>query len=105
MILQVFSVYDSKARAFFPPFYLGTLEMAARAFADCAEKPDHAFARNPEDYTLYHLGAFDDDVARFALMPQPVNLGLALMFKKKSDFQEFIQPGRVALEGKPDVQQ
>lgn len=82
MILQVFSVFDSKARAFFPPFYAGTLEMAARAFADCADLPDHAFGRNPEDYTLYHLGAFNDDSAVFTLLPQAVNLGLAVMFKK-----------------------
>lgn len=82
MILQIFSVHDSKARAFLPPFYVQNHEIAARAFSDCAVDPAHAFGRNPEDYTLYHLGAFDDDKASFVLLAQPVNLGMALLYKK-----------------------
>lgn len=88
MILQVFTVHDSKARAFLPPFYQARLEMAARAFADCADQPEHAFCRNPDDYTLYHLGSFDDELGVFVLFPQPVTLGRALLFKKSVSHQK-----------------
>lgn len=82
MILQICTVHDVKARAFLPPFYCSTLEVASRTFADCANNLEHAFGKNPEDYSLYHLGSFNDDTAVFITLPQPVNLGMALLYTK-----------------------
>lgn len=61
MIHSVFSVHDAKADAFLPPFILPKTEMAQRVFSDCVNSPDHQFGKHPEDYTLFHLGTFDDE--------------------------------------------
>lgn len=60
MKIQAFSVWDEKAKAFLPPFFLPETGMAVRAFSDCVNDKAHAFGRNPLDYTLFCLGSFDD---------------------------------------------
>lgn len=53
MHLKAFSVYDIKAAAYLPPFFLPTVGMATRTFSDCANSHDHQFGRNPADYILF----------------------------------------------------
>lgn len=57
---NVFSIYDSKANAYLPPFFLPTVAMAVRAFSDCVNSDDHQFGKHPSDFTLWHLGTWDD---------------------------------------------
>jgi len=57
---KTFSVFDEKANCFMPPFFQHTEGMAKRVFADAVRQEDHPFHKNPEDYTLYELGTFDD---------------------------------------------
>lgn len=82
MIYGMFSVYDSKAEAFLPPFILPKTSMAQRTFADCANSETHQFGTNPEDYTLMKLGNWDDESAKFEALPTPESLGLALEYAK-----------------------
>ncbi|AXL15427.1 nonstructural protein [Microviridae sp.] len=65
MIHLQFSIYDTKAGAYLPPFILPREEMAIRTFGDCINAKDHQFSLHPEDYTLFRLGTWDDDTARF----------------------------------------
>lgn len=65
MHLEIFSIYDQKAEAHLPPFFLPTKAMAIRTFKDCVNNPEHAFGRNPGDYTLFHLGHWDDEDTNF----------------------------------------
>jgi len=58
---KIFSIYDQKAYAYLPPFTLPTADMAERTFMDCVNSQDHAFGRNPADYTLFELGTYDDN--------------------------------------------
>lgn len=60
MLHQVYSVYDTAAKAYLPPFHLPRHEIAIRAFTDCVNSPSHQFGAHPQDYTLHHLGEFDD---------------------------------------------
>jgi len=60
---KIFAIYDQKAYAYLPPFTLPRTEMAERTFQDCVNSPDHAFGRNPADYTLIELGTYDDNKA------------------------------------------
>jgi len=57
----LFSIHDIKAGAYLPPFTLPNKNMAIRTFTDCVNDPNHAFCRNPADYTLFCLGEFDDN--------------------------------------------
>lgn len=82
MILQVFVIYDSKAHAYLPPWFAPNLELGVRDFAGAVNDPSTRFYRHSEDFTLFHLGSFDDAVGRVEQFPEQVNLGLAANFKK-----------------------
>jgi len=60
MQTRVFSVYDSAAKCYSHPFYIPREEQAVRAFSDAVNSPNHEFGKYPADYTLFHLGDFDD---------------------------------------------
>lgn len=59
MIVKAFSIYDEKAAAFMPPFFLQTRGMAVRAFSDLAKDKTHEVSKHAEDYSLYEVGEFD----------------------------------------------
>jgi len=65
MKFKIFSVYDDKAKAYLPPFFLPEVGMAVRAFKDCVNDPGHNFGKHPADYTLFQCGAFDDRTGLF----------------------------------------
>lgn len=61
MIHKIYSVYDSKAQTYTPPFFQHQEAMALRTFTDCCNDPGHTFGMHPDDYTLYHLGTYNDN--------------------------------------------
>lgn len=77
MILKIFSVYDNKAAAFLPPFFMSNTAVAQRAFSDAVSDPSHAFAKNPTDYNLFEVGSFDDLTAVITPLALFENLGMA----------------------------
>lgn len=81
MKLEIFSVYDTKAHAYLPPFFLHNIEMAKRTFQNCANSTEHTFGTNPEDYCLFHLGSFDDNTGKIKTLSTPQSLGLAQEYK------------------------
>lgn len=64
MILLTFSIYDEKAKAYIPPFFMHRQAQAIRVFTDCLKDENHQFSKNPGDYTLWQIGAFDDDIGQ-----------------------------------------
>lgn len=82
MILKIFAIYDSKAKAYLPPFFLPEPAVAVRVFSNAANDKDHQFGANPGDYTLFHLGGFDDDTGKITTKATPRNLGIAQQFVK-----------------------
>lgn len=67
MISKIFAIYDSKAKAYFPPFFLHAAAVAKRTFADCVNGQDHTFSKNPADYTLFEIGEFNDQNAQITI--------------------------------------
>lgn len=82
MKLKIFSIYDSQAAAFLPPFFLTNEAVARRHFYDSANDPNHMFCMHPNDYTLFMLGTWDDDNGFFDLLQVSINMGLATIFKQ-----------------------
>ena len=80
MKLEIFSVYDSIAKAFLPPFLMVNQAAAIRIFKACANSTDHQFGKFPTDYVLFHVGTFDDENARIESFQTCTNLGLAASF-------------------------
>jgi hypothetical protein len=76
--VKVFAVFDSKADAYLQPFFMSTLGQAIRSFTDAAASTDHQFGKHAADYTLFHLGDFDDATGKFTDLLTPVSLGSAL---------------------------
>lgn len=60
MIMLAFSVHDKAVGAFLPVFFARSKGEAIRSFAAASTQQDHQFAKNAGDYTLYHVGQFDD---------------------------------------------
>jgi len=81
MLHLTFTVYDSKAELYLPPFYNQTKGQAVRAFQDTTNTPEHSFHKHPEDFTLFYLGTYDDCTAKFDLEATPHSLGTALEYK------------------------
>ncbi len=77
---EVFSVHDAKAEAYLPPFYCVNALVAIRTFSTAAMDAGHQFHMNPSDYTLFHLGSWDDMTALFTLFPTAAPLGKAIEF-------------------------
>lgn len=80
MLHKIFSVYDSCAESYLPPFFLPTKGQAVRAFSDCAKDPRHMFGKHPEHYVLFEIGHFDDSNALIELHRAPVSLGRAIEY-------------------------
>lgn len=81
MLFNVFSIHDAKAEAFLPPFILPNDQMAMRVFADCINSDEHQFGKNPEDYTLFVLGQFDDAAGKFLMQRTKQSLGNGVEFR------------------------
>lgn len=85
MKLQAFSVYDEKAQAYNTPFFQLQIAQAIRHFSDLSQDTKTTINRHPEDYSLYHIGEWDDDNASLTSFTEP------RVQARASDYQQ--QPG------------
>lgn len=82
----VFSVYDTKAAAFLPPFFMPQVAVALRALSDCVNDPAHAFGAHPEDYVLHHIADFDDVSGELSPLPDGPTWKLVTLLSAERDF-------------------
>lgn len=59
----LFTVYDSKAANYLPPFVSRNQATALREFKDAVNQEGHAFNTHAEDFTLWHIGTFNSEKA------------------------------------------
>lgn len=81
MKLNVYTVYDDAAAAYLQPFFFSTNAQAIRGFSELANDANHAFCKYAGQYTLFHLGSFDQDTGLFDLHATPHMLGKAIEFR------------------------
>ena len=55
-----YAIYDSTAEVFGRPMFLLNDATAIRGFVNALINPKSEFYQNPEDFTLYRFGEFDD---------------------------------------------
>lgn len=77
---EIFTVFDSAAKLYLEPFFAETVEVACRMFRQIVNKEGHQFNKFPEDYTLFHIGAFDPVTGAVQKLDTPHSLGVALTF-------------------------
>ena len=78
--MKVYAVYDSKAEAFNEPFYAAKDGLAIRIFTDHVNKPESIWNKYPSDFTLFHVGEFDNEKGLLKPLDTPRNLGMAIEF-------------------------
>lgn len=61
MKMLIFSVYDTKTKAYMMPFFSHTAGSAIRSFTDAAGEDGSIVALHPADYHLYQIGDWDDE--------------------------------------------
>lgn len=83
MKIQVISVYDAKTKVFGQPQYFINVPTALRSWGDTANNPNDVVHKHPEDYTLFHLGEYDDETGTFTNLTTPNPLGTALQYKQQ----------------------
>ncbi len=80
MNFRIFCVFDSKARAYLPPFFLPEAGQAVRSFKDACNDKAHAFGQHPEDYTLFEIGTFDDREGKLLQLKASITHGVGVAF-------------------------
>lgn len=60
MQLNAYSIYDNKAFAYGVPFFAATDGSAVRSFQDLANDAQTMVGRHPRDFSLFHVGTYDD---------------------------------------------
>lgn len=71
MIYQAFSIFDSAALIYSPPFFQATKGLALRMFSDTAKDTSTNIGRHPTDFTLFHVGEFDDQSGAYIALATP----------------------------------
>lgn len=75
MIFKIFSVYDDAAAAYLQPFFTPTVGLAMRSMSDMLVDPKHPFTMHASQFTLFHLGEFDDATGAITMLPTPAAIG------------------------------
>lgn len=75
MKLLMFAIYDSKSASYSTITVFKRREEAIRAFAIACQNPQSDFHKYAEDYSLFEIASFDDDVG----LPLPLNTPLHVM--------------------------
>lgn len=68
MIHYVFTVRDSAANLYNPPFYARTAGQAQRDFDHMIQNGEGAAQAHPGDFELYMLGTYNDETGEFNIM-------------------------------------
>lgn len=82
---KVFSVFDSKAKAWLPPFICPNAAVAIRSFEAAANSAQHEFHRFATDFILFEVGAWSESTGELLNIPEKVSLGIAVEFLKVNE--------------------
>lgn len=103
MILNAFSLFDTKAQFFLTPWFMQAPGQAIRAAMDLGRDPTTVIGRHPSDYVLFRVGTFEDSTGQ--MMPcNPENLGNVASFLEPQ--RPFVHPsmqGNGSLPASPEA--
>lgn len=86
MIIQIFTIFDIKTGAYLTPIYQPTLTAATRLFINTCTDTTHPFNQNPEDFTLFYIGEYDDQTAKIEpMIPQSIMTAQEAIATKGND--------------------
>ena len=83
--MKMYSIFDRTAQAYQKPFYALNDGMAVRLFSQAVNDKQSDFFNNPEDYILYHIGAFDEGTGELYAQETPVKVMYAQELKEEDE--------------------
>lgn len=83
--IKLFTVYDSKAESYDPPFFAKTTAEGMRSFEIGCNSPQTAMYQAPEDFTFFEIGEFELATGEIHPYKNLKNLGMATNFKKQQN--------------------
>ena len=72
---QVFSMRDSIAEIYLPPFMMRTIGEATRATLNSSKDPQTYLHQSPNDYVLYQIATFDDLTGEYEMLEDKKKIG------------------------------
>lgn len=81
MALKIFTVNDSKAKAWGMPMILKSSGEAVRSFTDVANDTATMIGKHPEDFALFEIGEYCEQTGVITSYPEKISLGSALDYK------------------------
>jgi hypothetical protein len=93
MIINLYAVFDLKARAYMQAFQSQNDHMAIRGFSEACFNPEVPFSKYPKDYSLYKVGEYDDQTGTFKNEePAPVPVISAVnAIQQAQEEQKYVQ--------------
>lgn len=84
MINNAYAVYDSKAQVFTKPTFARNDSEVTRSFADQINQEGNPLNVHSEDFTLFHIGVYDQETALFESI-EPRSIATAISVKAALD--------------------
>lgn len=84
MIQQMYTIYDSAAGYYLPPFTCRSDGEAIRDFGNTAQDPKAGqLYQHPADFTLFKIGEYDNATGAISQLAAKQNLGTALDIRSR----------------------
>ena len=78
----MYALFDSKAKAWLPPFLGRSDEDAKLSFAVLCQDAEHPVGRHPADYTMFRVGDWDTEKGELLPLEVRENLGNGIYFAR-----------------------
>ena len=82
MLLEIYSIRDSKSEVFTQPFFQLTAGEAERNFQTLVNDPKSTQYSYPEDFALFKLAKYDDQTGKITPLDQPQHICNAVQLKR-----------------------
>ena len=82
MEVNIYAVFDLKAKAYLSPFSAATDGLAVRQVQDLVRQPNSVFNAHCEDFTLYRVGKFLDHTGQLVGQNEPAFIVSLLALKE-----------------------
>lgn len=87
MLLKMFSIRDSKAEIFNPPFFARSYGEGLRHFQTLTNDPKATVHLYPSDFDLYYIGEYDDLTGKLKSNDTPQHLEKAVVMVNEKNLQ------------------
>lgn len=80
--MKIFSIYDSKAEAWFKPVAVENTANYKRGLEKAVQDPNSDLHAHAADFTAFEIASWDDRSGQLTVYETKINLGNCLIYKK-----------------------